>query len=401
VEINAAELKRWKVDQDVIEEEANTAWDKLLKQSRLASPVESLNAPVAYLLGGQPGAGKTTSKKTIIKKRFRGDALFISVDDFREQHPKFKEIYKKHQEHYSTYTHQFATGVNDIILKKAIENRYNIVIENTFKYIGSKNIRDGGVIGRIDELIENGYEYNIVVATCPAALSLFDKVDRVHKNKLGDNFARAVPTDIHNEVVAVLAQNVQEIFRYGQEEALQKFNLFSIVSRDGELWNNQDDKYKNISPKSVIDGELWRLLRRDEIDRVAANNAKYTTALKTLKSTLETLEKSLNKPSVNLFNFLEKSAKLKRELNLQSIIDNSKTGIFNKLDENRLKEEFEKEYKAQENIVKEMVETLNQEKDTTRNNLNNVIYNIRKIINALEPSRSKIKDRSKDQDLGL
>lgn len=50
----------------------------------------SVVKPIAYILGGQPGAGKTILQNSILKSN--KNCVVINADAFREFHPYFSEI---------------------------------------------------------------------------------------------------------------------------------------------------------------------------------------------------------------------------------------------------------------------------------------------------------------------
>ena len=52
-------------------------------------------APVTYVLGGQPGAGKT-GLQNIMRKKCKGNLVILNGDEFRELHPDCKRLQKKY-----------------------------------------------------------------------------------------------------------------------------------------------------------------------------------------------------------------------------------------------------------------------------------------------------------------
>ncbi|COM82409.1 zeta toxin [Streptococcus pneumoniae] len=52
---------------------------------------KSSKQPIAILLGGQSGAGKTTIHR-IKQKEFQGNIVIIDGDSFRSQHPHYLEL---------------------------------------------------------------------------------------------------------------------------------------------------------------------------------------------------------------------------------------------------------------------------------------------------------------------
>lgn len=64
-----------------IEEAAAHVIKRLLKQQDIYAPTEQ---PTLYLLGGQPGAGKSTISDRLLKAH--PNTLFINADTYRDLH---------------------------------------------------------------------------------------------------------------------------------------------------------------------------------------------------------------------------------------------------------------------------------------------------------------------------
>jgi UDP-N-acetylglucosamine kinase len=228
-----------------IKKASDYIWNELLDKYRSAQPVNLAKTLITYLLGGQPGAGKSTLEKDLLNNRFNNNALFISMDNYREYHPQFDEINAKYGAEASLYTHSFAGEIADMIMQKAIADRYNIVLEGTLKSYES-------VAKRIKTLKDNGYECNIAIVTCPAALSRFGIIERYdQKGK------RYVKTDIHEETIKALPKTHQKIY----DDFKNDINSFEIRGRNGILWNKDTDQY----PSKAIENELNRSLTKEEI----------------------------------------------------------------------------------------------------------------------------------------
>lgn len=77
------------------------------------SPTEN---PKVFLLGGQPGAGKSGLENAI---NIENEYISISGDDYREYHPKFEELNIRYGKESSKYTQQWA---GEITMNKIIKN---------------------------------------------------------------------------------------------------------------------------------------------------------------------------------------------------------------------------------------------------------------------------------------
>ncbi|WP_304342080.1 zeta toxin family protein, partial [Campylobacter ureolyticus] len=68
---------------------SNNEWDKISKSCHRQN-----KTPKLYLVGGQPGAGKSTTISKI-EDSMQGNCVVINLDDYRALHPNAREIYEK------------------------------------------------------------------------------------------------------------------------------------------------------------------------------------------------------------------------------------------------------------------------------------------------------------------
>lgn len=117
--------------------------------------------PKLYLVGGQPGAGKSTTISKI-QRYMDNNCIIINLDDYRALHPNAREIYEKgakDSDDYSIYTNPFMREVGEKLIDKAIENGYNVILERTLSSTDT-------VSKQLDKFNKNGYELNLYVVTC-------------------------------------------------------------------------------------------------------------------------------------------------------------------------------------------------------------------------------------------
>ena len=117
--------------------------------------------PKLYLVGGQPGAGKSTTISKI-QRSMDNNCIIINLDDYRALHPNAREIYEKgakDSDDYSIYTNPFMREVGEKLIDKAIENGYNVILERTLNSTDT-------VSKQLDKFNKNGYELNLYVVTC-------------------------------------------------------------------------------------------------------------------------------------------------------------------------------------------------------------------------------------------
>lgn len=95
---------------------------------------KSSKQPIAILLGGQSGAGKTTIHR-IKQKEFQGNIVIIDGDSFRSQHPHYLELQQEYGKDSVEYTKDFAGKMVESLVTELSHLGYNLLIEGTLRTI--------------------------------------------------------------------------------------------------------------------------------------------------------------------------------------------------------------------------------------------------------------------------
>ena len=121
---------------------------------------KSSKQPIAILLGGQSGAGKTTIHR-IKQKEFQGNIVIIDGDSFRSQHPHYLELQKEYGKDSVEYTKDFAGKMVEYLVTELSHLGYNLLIEGTLRTID--------VPKKTAQLLKSkGYEVQLaIIATKP------------------------------------------------------------------------------------------------------------------------------------------------------------------------------------------------------------------------------------------
>ena len=95
---------------------------------------KSSKQPIAILLGGQSGAGKTTIHR-IKQKEFQGNIVIIDGDSFRSQHPHYSGLQQEYGKDSVEYTKDFAGKMVESLVTELSHLGYNLLIEGTLRTI--------------------------------------------------------------------------------------------------------------------------------------------------------------------------------------------------------------------------------------------------------------------------
>ncbi len=187
---------------------------EILKKNKLAAPQQN---PQAFVLGGQPGAGKSRLID-MVKETLNDNVVVINGDDYRKYHPHFAEFQKQSTIDSSPKTQEFAGNMARAILKKAVEGKYNVVIEGTF--------RTAHVPIQMLELFKaNNYaSKHVLIQTCSKDLSRKSCMERYNKMlEVNPKEARYTEESYHDSVCATLAQNVETVCKSGLVDEIEVF----------------------------------------------------------------------------------------------------------------------------------------------------------------------------------
>lgn len=206
-------------------------WQDLLDEHQALA--KNVN-PKGYVLGGQPGAGKSNAINRIVDE-LNGNVLIINGDDFRRYHPDFETIQKQYDKDASMYTAQFAGELTNHIIERAIQERYNVAIEGTFRTAETP-------LKTLQDLKTNGYQTNVYIQTTSKDVSWQSTLDRYDAMKRAGISPRYTPKEHHDLVVALLPINADKVFGSGFADN------FKVFSRDALLF----DKNVNMNEKPSL-----------------------------------------------------------------------------------------------------------------------------------------------------
>lgn len=249
-------------------------FSKLELENRFYDIWENLTAnfkatqnPKAYVLGGQPGAGKSVMIDEIFKNKLNKNALIISGDDYRRHHPGYELIQEQEGLLSAKYTQAFSSKITEMLIQKASDEKYNLIIEGTFRTANTP-------LKTLDILKSKGYETHIAIIATPARISRASCLERYKKQFLAEpKMARFTDPKDHDIVLENIVTNVKEVFLSG------KANFISLYTRDEILYNdvkfeltNADEIVKSISTdlKKNLGLELYEKMK----DIIAFNERK-------------------------------------------------------------------------------------------------------------------------------
>lgn len=193
--------------------------------------------PVAIVLGGQPGAGKSGLYE-IARERFSGNIVELDCDKFRQFHPQSKQLVQDAAT-YGEKTNPFVFEVVDRLVAELGDQGYNMIMESSMK--SSHTALENHAL-----LSPKGYAIEACIMATPKDVSWKGVVDRYNEQLASGEQARMVPQEFHDMVVAQLPGAADEIFRSG------KMSNILIYNRDREVLYDMQ-RTPGISPKATLE----------------------------------------------------------------------------------------------------------------------------------------------------
>ena len=209
------------------------------------SPTEN---PKVTLLGGQPGAGKSGLENLInIKKNY----VSISGDDYREYHPRCKEINLEHGREASKYTQQWAAEITEKLIRELRKEKYNLIIEGTLR-TAELPLKEASAFKKA------GYEVELNVVVVKAEKSRLGTLERYEAMLKQDKVPRMTPKEHHDLVVNNIGNNLEIIYNS------KAFDNIKLFDRENNLLYNYKE-IPDINPKNILEKEFNREWKKEEI----------------------------------------------------------------------------------------------------------------------------------------
>lgn len=198
---------------DAIEREIKKQYRKFtLKFSKDSSPK-------AFVLGGQPGAGKTGLQK-IMEAKCNGNLIVLNGDEFRELHPDYIALQEKYGKDSVEYTGKFSGQMTEMLMSRLKAEKYNILVEGT--------LRTAEVpLATCKGFKDNGYNVTLALVAVKPQISYLSTILRYEKQLAAGKLPRATAKDKHDYIVDQIPSNLREIY------SSKQFDNIVIYNREG------------------------------------------------------------------------------------------------------------------------------------------------------------------------
>ena len=235
------------MEKNYTDEELEVVFQKILKMYK-SSYLLSKN-PKVFLLGGQPGAGKSGLENMI---NIKDEYISISGDDYREYHPRFKEINLEHGREASKYTQQWAAEITEKLIRELRKEKYNLIIEGTLR-TAELPLKEASAFKKA------GYEVELNVVVVKPEKSRLGTLERYEAMLKQNKVPRMTPKEHHDLVVNNIGNNLEIIYNS------KAFDNIKLFDRGNNLLYNFKEN-PDINPKDILNKEFNREWKKEEIE---------------------------------------------------------------------------------------------------------------------------------------
>jgi len=207
--------------------------------------------PFAVILGGQPGAGKTTLHRIVLGKN--SNTVIINGDDFRKYHPRFLQIEAQYGDKSPDYTQDFTNRVVETLIETLGREKYNLIVEGTLRTSETP-------LATCENLKGKGYAVELSVIAVHKESSWQGTIDRFNEMKKAGLVPRKTPKEKHDAVVEKISENLDILYKSG------KFDNITLYDRDMKrLYDMKETPGRN--PAEILSGIIHgnavkRVIRR-------------------------------------------------------------------------------------------------------------------------------------------
>lgn len=174
--------------------------------------------PVIFVLGGQPGCGKSSLINKDLENFSEDSVVIINGDEFRHYHPFAREIFEKYPERYAELTDLDVRDWTQQVFEKALKEKHNIIFEGT--------MRTNKICETIKRVQNMGYVVNVQVLAVSAPESKLSIYGRYEEQMEKSPTPRFTPISAHDASFQGMLNTLQQI----EDEEI--YNTLTVYSRD-------------------------------------------------------------------------------------------------------------------------------------------------------------------------
>jgi hypothetical protein len=219
---------------DLLEEPVAEAIFEHAIRAALLSGRTPKEQPVAILIGGQPGAGKSVAQATVLEQLGRTDAVGVDVDDLRAFHPRYLSAAMADDRAAAAITQADAQRWARMLLRSARAARLDVVLSTT--------LRDPATSAdQVDVFKRAGYRVEVLFMAVDLARSGLGALQRYVAQRRDIGYGRYVAPDVQRAVYEGMLATADRIDSDSTVVRAHVFRrggvrVYSNEVREGQWW---------------------------------------------------------------------------------------------------------------------------------------------------------------------
>lgn len=191
----------------------------------LANEPERQDRPDVVLLGGQPGAGKSSFSHHFEREfASRGRLVWVTWDDFRPYHPAYEQLLAEAPEQMPDATRATARWWQGRAADYLRARHYNVLLEGGFR-------EPDGLMATAQQFADADYTVRIAAVAVPAALSRLGIIERYAGQVERAGTGRWTTAASHDADY----QGVPDVLRLAEDSPA--IHRITVLTRDGMVYD--------------------------------------------------------------------------------------------------------------------------------------------------------------------
>lgn len=203
----------------------------------------SRNQPIAYILGGQPSAGKSSLNKIIEEEYQEAIDIVINGDNYRVCHPQYNEL-KKDPLTFSSETQIFSNVFTEGLIAEAIKRRLSVSIEGTMR-------RSEVIANTAKKFKSSGYKVELLCISAPSEATAINLFSRYADEVAVMGSGRLADFESHHQACIGIPKTLDDAY---EDKNIDRIRLYSIFGIDliADYKRVNGEWSINVKPSDII-----------------------------------------------------------------------------------------------------------------------------------------------------
>lgn len=231
-------------DKNIAEEMYNRASTQLKASVDKYTPDDT---KVVAIIGGQPGAGKSSITKKL-EAKYNNNIVSLNGDDFKELYPRYTKLLAQDPDKTSDIVQPYSNYVVDRLKEDMMAKGLNVMVEGTMRNPDTP-------LKTAEQFTQHGYKAEAHVISVNEYASQASCIERYERDLNSTGSGRSVKLESHDEAYNKIPATLQALPKSEQIYNITVYNRNGDVIADLSKGDNVAQKYvthrEEITPELV------------------------------------------------------------------------------------------------------------------------------------------------------